>query len=392
MIALCELNFSGRSHVPVNAGLLATIDAAFPKDPLYFYGCNTHIEELKNEVSQEIASSITWKTISPPTYDSSYFKRFMSELSILRRLVGTLATQPTARLVLTSAHPSTLLALKLARWIEQNPVLVHVVLHGMSGVVGKRFRHPIRRFQDMKTALTILGNKGIHYIVLEQTICDTVLRNFPLLLGKIDTLEHPISPSQGELPAIQLAEPIRFGFLGLADKPKGFPVFVEMANHITAQFGTRVEFHAIGHLPKNSGPMSGTSALCTSPQSGHMSRASFLEAIACLHFIVLPHEPGRYTLAASGVLLDAFACGKPVIARKIPIFESMFKKHGDIGYLFNDDHELKSILERIVKEPDKCRYQCQIQHLRSARKLRHPQMLAEVYRDICKRTAQPKLQ
>jgi glycosyltransferase involved in cell wall biosynthesis len=392
MIVICELNFSGRSHVPVNAGVLATIHAAFPKDALYFYGSNTHIEELKNEVSQTIAGSITWRTIALPTSDSGYFKRFMCELTILRRLLGTLATHSTSRVVLTSAYPSTVLALKVARWIEQNPILVQVVLHGMSGVVGKRFRRPIHRFQDMKTALTLLGNNGIHYIVLEQSICDTAVRNFPLLLGKIDTLEHPISPSQDELPAIQLAEPIRFGYLGLADKPKGFPVFVEMANRITAQYGNRVEFHAVGHLPKNTEPMSERSALCTSPQSGHMSRASFLKAMASLHFIVLPHEPVPYTLAASGVLLDALACGKPVIARKIPIFESMFKKHGDIGYLFSDDDELKNILGRIVQEPDKCRYQCQIEHLRSARKLRHPEMLAEVYRDICTRTAHAKLQ
>ncbi len=72
--------------------------------------------------------------------------------------------------------------------------------------------------------------------------------------------------------------------------------------------------------------------------------------MAPLHFIVLPHEAGPYTLTASGVLLDAIAWGKPVICRKIPIFESMFKKHGDIGYLFSDDEELKGVVEQIVKK------------------------------------------
>jgi len=53
---------------------------------------------------------------------------------------------------------------------------------------------------------------------------------------------------------------------------------------------------------------------------------------------------GPYTLTTSGILLDAIAWEKPVIARKIPIFEAMLEKHGDIGYLFRDDTELKEII------------------------------------------------
>jgi hypothetical protein len=66
---------------------------------------------------------------------------------------------------------------------------------------------------------------------------------------------------------------------------------------------------------------------------------------------------------ASGVLLDAIAWEKPVIARKIPIFEAMFEKHGELGYLFNDDTELKAIVERIVQAAEKSRYSCQVQNL-----------------------------
>jgi hypothetical protein len=237
----------------------------------------------------------------------------------------------------------------------------------------------------MKTALTLFGNNGIHYIVLEKSICDTVVRNFPPLAGKIDALEHPLSPSQAELPALDLVEPIRFGFLGLADKAKGFPVFVDMANRITAQYGKRVEFHAIGHSPANGMTINGTNALASKPHTTLMSRPAFLNGVAPLHFIVLPHEATAYTLTASGVLLDAIAWGKPVISRKIPIFESMFSTHGDIGYLFADEESLKDILERIVQVADNARYQSQILHLRNARKWRHPEMLAKHYREICRR-------
>jgi hypothetical protein len=385
MIILCELSFLGRAHVPFNAGLLATIHAAIPKEDLCFYGSRTHIEELKKEVGHSLAAIITWREIDPPPSDASYLKRFVCELKILRRLVGILAAKLNSRLVMTSAYPSTVLAVKLARSFRARREYIQIVLHGLSGVVGKRSRRPILRLQDMKAAITLFGNNGIRYIVLEESICDAVVRNFALLSGKIDTLEHPLSPNQTELPPINLTEPMRFGFLGLADKAKGFPLFVEMANHFAA-LGKRLEFHAIGHEPANGMTVNGTDALATKPQRTLMSRMAFLSGVAPLHFIVLPHEPAAYTLTASGVLLDAIAWGKPVIARKIPIFESLFKKYGDIGYLFTGEEELKDILERTFKEADNSHYQQQIVHLRSARKSRYPETLAEVYSAICRKS------
>jgi glycosyltransferase involved in cell wall biosynthesis len=382
MILVCELSFIGRGHVPFNAGLLATIHGALPKEGIAFYGSSAHIQELKRELTQSLAVSIAWIEISPPNSDAAYFRRFICELRILRRLVELLGTSSNSRLVLTSAYPSTVLAVKIARCFRPRLAPVQIVLHGLSGVVGKRFRHPIRRFQDMKTAITLFGNTGILYIVLEQSIRDTIVSNCASLSGKFCALEHPISPRQGELPAINLDEPIRFGFLGLADEAKGFSVFVKTANHITAKYGSRVEFHAIGHMPANSMTMNGIDALATKPQNTQMSRTAFLRGVTPLHFIVLPHEAASYNLTASGVLVDAIACGKPLISRKIPMFESVFKKHGDIGYLFTDNEELKDVLERILQEADNARYQRQIYHLRSARKARQPEALAEVYNAI----------
>lgn len=381
MILLCELSFSGRAHVPFNAGLLATIHAAFPKENLSFYGARTHIAELKNEVSPSLANSINWQHIGPPASDASYWQRFLCELRIFRRVLGILGADAHSRLILTSAYPSTVLALKVARALGPKNCCVQIILHGMSGIVGKRYRRPILRFQDMKSALTLFGNSGIHYIVLERSICDTVVTSFPLLSAKIDALEHPISPNQVELPEVPFVEPIRFGFLGLADKAKGYPVFVDLANRVTAKYGKRAEFHAIGH--GNSINLCVTDALLTKPQSTLMSRTDFLNGVSSLHFIVLAHEAGAYTLTASGVLLDAIAWGKPMICRKIPIFESVFKTHGDIGYLFNDDEDLIGVVEKIVEQADDSRYRRQIDNLRNARKTRQPEALAESYRYIC---------
>ncbi len=342
------------------------------------------MEELKKQVGQPLASSIAWSEILPIPSETGYCERFFRELSVIRHLFKTLPQVSDSRLLFTSAVPSTVLAVKAARCFRSKNIPVQMVLHAMSGVVGKRYRRPIRRLQDMKTALTLFGNNGIQYLVLEESIRDRVLKNLPLLSGKIEALEHPISPNEGASQTVDLSEPIRFGFLGFAIKAKGFPLFVKLANEVTAKYGRRTEFHAIGHLPKDGTAVDGTMALATKPADMQMSRADFIRGVMPLHFIIMPHEEGPYAHTASGVLLDAIAWEKPVIARKIPIFEAIFEKHGDIGYLFSDDTELKKIIDQLLGACDKSRYRRQVLNLRSLRKSRTPETLAAAYREICR--------
>ena len=183
MIFVCELSFPDGAHVPFNAGFLTTIRAAFPQEALSFFGAAAHVDELKKQVGQPLASSISWSEILPPTPEMPYVERFFRELKIIRNLFQTLPSHSAHLLIFTSAYPSTLLALKSARFFRSK-MPVQMVLHGLSGVVGKCFRRPIPRFQDMKTALTILPNTNIQYLVLEQSIRDTVLKNLPLPVGQ----------------------------------------------------------------------------------------------------------------------------------------------------------------------------------------------------------------
>lgn len=386
MILVCEMIFNRGAHVPFNAGLLATIGAAFPKEDLVFYGAPAHIEQLKKQVGQTLAGSILWNEIVPVPPGPSYGERFFREWSIIRQLLGKVPQNQPARLVLTSAFPSTVMAVKAARLFQRHTPPVQMVLHGLSGVMGRRYRHPIRRLQDMRTALTNLGNKGIQYLVLEESIRDKVLKNIPPLSGKIGAFVHPLSPNEGAFDIVEYIEPVRFGFLGTALKIKGYPLFVEAANAITAKYGQRAEFHVIGRCPEESKGVKGTSALATQPASVPLSREDFVRGVAPLHFIVLPYETGAYTLSASGVLLDAIAWQKPVIARKIPMFEAMFERYGDIGYLFGDDAELTGAVERILQSADTSRYRRQALNLGDVRKSRSPETLAVAYRELCMRS------
>jgi hypothetical protein len=384
MIIVAELAFNDGGHVPFNAGLLAVVQKAFPREQVCFFGGSSHIGELKKQVGESLAQSIEWKDMKLLPPDSSYTSRLCGEIAILRPLLRMFPKGSPGPLLLTSARPATLVALKWVKRFGFKNIRAQVVLHGhLSGVTGKRYRHPVRRFQEMRTALTLLGNSNLQYLVLEENLRDVLLQRLPGLSGKIEVLDHPLPPNETESKTNHLSIPIRFGFLGLANAAKGFPVFVKLAEEMTPKYHGQLEFHAIGRLSSEDDPALGTDALTTKPGVERLSRLAYIEGVEQLHFIVFPHQASHYDLNSSGTLLDALAWGKPLIARRIPIFENFFAKYGDIGYLFNTDGELSDIVSEIVDRADKARYDEQVLNIHKAQCSRSPEVLAVDYRNIC---------
>jgi hypothetical protein len=238
----------------------------------------------------------------------------------------------------------------------------------------------------MRTALTLFGNSNIQYLVLEDCIRDTLLKNLPSLSGNVEALNHPLPPNEAGSNSNDFNTPIRFGFLGLANESKGFSVFVRLAKEMATKYQDQVEFHAIGRLPAEGNPTLMLDALATKPGVRRMSRVDFIQGVKQLHFIIFPHHAGDYDLSPSGTLLDAIAWEKPLVARSLPIFGNMLKNHGDIGYLFSNDMELREVVEHIIQKLDKLRYHRQVLNIRKVRASRTPEALAASYREICRET------
>jgi hypothetical protein len=388
MIVICELGVSDGAHVPFNAGVLATIRAAFPDEAMSFLAARTHMEEVKKQLGASIGGSVSWTEILPPGSRLPYARRFCCEVKILWDVLRIFRQNSIRYLLLTSANPSTIAAAKLMGYFQLKGTRVQAVLHGddLSGVGGRRHRHPIRRFQEMRTALTLFGNRHIQYLVLEESIREALLKSLPFLSGKVEVLEHPLAPNEGESSINDLNLPIRFGFLGLANESKGFPLFAKLASEMATQHRGRAEFHAVGRLPTGEHLTPEIDGLATKPGVERLSRKHFIESIKKLDFIIFPHRPQRYELCASGTLLDAIAWQKPLVARRIPIFESMFQRYGDIGYLFRDDMDLRETVENIVEGVDASRYHNQVWNIHKARITRTPTVLAATYREICNKT------
>src|SRR5262250_2326484 len=128
MIVACEPWFIDGGHVPFNAGLLATIRAAFPDEELFFFGATAHMEGLKKQLGATLSATISWTEIVPPDPRKAYFGRLFCEIKIIRNLLRTFPQHSRGHLLLTSACSSTIVALKLLKRSRLEGIKVQVVL------------------------------------------------------------------------------------------------------------------------------------------------------------------------------------------------------------------------------------------------------------------------
>ena len=382
MILVCNPSLWGGEHAPVDAGILATVRASYPDEEIYFFGEQTHIEQIQDQLGPAVAASISWRAIVPASRRARYFRRLFRDVKILRNLLPILR-QNRGNLLLTVCPSTFLAALKV---FAPGDLPVQAVLHKVSSLVnGRRSRHPIRRIRQIRTTLTVLCNRKIQYLVLEESLREAILERYPSLAGRIEVLEHPLPVNEGGIETVDLHLPIRLGFLGLVSEDKGFSLFTRVASEAATKYGGRVEFHAIGRFSGNANLPPGIESLATKPGLERLSRSDFVEGVKRLHFIVCPHQVRSYRSSASGTLVDAIAWGKPLIAARIPIFESMFDRFGDIGYLFRDELELREIIEKIVTGVDRKHYLEQVHNIQKAKATRTPRALAPAYRQLRER-------
>jgi glycosyltransferase involved in cell wall biosynthesis len=383
MITVCEPLVRGETHVCFNAALLEVLREAFPQEELAFFGASSHIAALQKQVGPRTLSSVSWTPIVLPAQQERRFDALRT-IKFIQRLLTTLNGDERKDLVLTNIKPSILLALKIFEGMaRKRRIGVQVVIHGqIGGINGRRSRHLIRNLRSVRAALQLFGRGNIRYLVLEEGIRDALLRRIPHLAEQVDVLDHPLPPNEGERATISLSLPIRFGFLGLANQNKGFPVFVRLAAQMTERYRNRVEFHAIGRLQNDRLRGKELEALTTQPALRRLDRDSFVGGVRRLHFVLLPLQPEYYESVASGSLLDAIAYEKPIIATNIPLFANLFEKFGELGYLYDNESELRNVVENILQNIDQERYTEQVRNIRKVKAARTPKSLAEVYRTI----------
>ena len=383
MILVCDPVCWGLEHVPVNAAMLEVIRLAFPSQEVVFCGEESHLNHLRSELSADVCHSITWKSIPIPPRHATFLERSVGDLHLLWRLFKMLKKDSGSHLVLNAITPSTLMALKLLLFCTfYRFYRAQIILHGgLAALNGSRSRNPVRRIQDLRTALRFGSNRNLQYILLEEPIRRALLRHLPSLDEHAGLLEHPIPANEEPKGNVDFVLPLRIGFLGMTTEAKGYRLFLEVASAMVAKFPGLVEFHAIGWTEEKLESCE-ISPLVTKPCPKKLARPEYVRQVEKLHFVCLPYEGQHYELSPSGALLDAVAWEKPVITSRIPMMENLVSRFGDIGYLCTDKHEFCETIEGIIKRADVVQYRNQVSAMREVRRSRTPQYLASTYRDL----------
>jgi hypothetical protein len=382
MIMVCDPVCWSLEHVPVNAGIVEMIRLAFPAEEIVFVGEASHLHQVRAQLSSEVSLSISWKAVAISPRYASFFVRSRHDLKLLRHLLKMGRKDPDSLLLLAACAPATLMALKLLLYCSTSRgKKVQIVLHGcLDALKGWRSRNPVLRMQDMKAALTFGSNRDLQYIVLEEPIRNAVGQILPSLEPHMGVLDHPIPTNEEPQGEIEFRRPLKFGFLGMASEAKGFRLFQEGASTVTAKYPGLVEFHAVGWMDKQSNMA--TDSLITKPGTWLMSRVDYIRQLHTLHFVCLLYEGPHYQLSPSGVLLDAIAWEKPIIASPLPIVENLVSRFGDIGYLCAGQKQLCEIIGQIIEREDVDHYRKQVASMRKVRLSRTPKYLAPTYRHL----------
>ncbi len=385
MIIVCEPIRWNLEHIPCNAGILAAIRVAYPGMPLHFYGEELHVRNLQRELGNEMSSSIVWKIIHIPPRHSDVFYRFWQDLTLVREISNRCQGYAEGHIVMMSANASILVGLKLLMKTRHLRNRVQVILHGELASLTWIPRNPCIRLRTVRTALQIGSNHNIQYIVLEEAIRRTLAKEIPSLDGHVGVLDHPVALAEAPSTIDRISNPVRFGLLGLATQQKGFSTFLKVAAQSAAMYGKRAEFHAIGTLHDDFRGVDSLEmgALTSRPGHAFMSRNEFARRVAQLHFVCLFFEGRYYDFSPSGVLLDAIAWEKPMIASRVGIIEDLADRYGDIGYLYGDETDISGAIEKIMSEMDQVRYDRQKAAIRKAKISRSPESLARSYRALC---------
>jgi hypothetical protein len=76
--------------------------------------------------------------------------------------------------------------------------------------------------------------------------------------------------------------------------------------------------------------------------------------------------------------MDSIAWCKPIIATQLPIFKTLQKRFGDIGYLCKKN-QVSEIISSIIEKNDSDRYKRQVINMNHIKDSRTPETLAAKY-------------
>jgi glycosyltransferase involved in cell wall biosynthesis len=309
-----------------------------------------------------------------------------SDFKTVKFLLNQLNENPKKDVLVITGNASILWALKYYVGTIHKDKRVQVIIHGdfstLHRTPRKSILNPLYYIGSLKTALKISGYERLQHIVLEEAVRDAILKQMPFLRNSVSVLDHPIPVDKQHAKINNFDPPIQFGFLGRASEKKGFSEYLAVASEISQRFSGQVKFHFIGPISNKirHANYPKMAFLSEAPGTEEMSRNEYVNRLKNLHFVCLFFDE-YYESCASGVLMDSIAWEKPIITTQLPIFATIQRRFGDIGYLCRNN-EFSETISSIIQKKNSDRYRRQVINMSHVKASRIPETLAMKYREL----------
>lgn len=356
---------SDGEHASFIAGMVEALLTTH--DSVIFVGDPSQIDDVAELVSPRVADRIRWHACAtPPRSEYRFWRRLPAECLILRKVTELAVRNGACTVVATSFTRPGLAAAKLVSRFVLTAVGFGVVAHMVLSPLSKSRRD---------RWLVRFGNPDqFRVLVLGRPVLLAACHAFGVDSGLFRCVTHPYPMADAPRRAAELDDgPLVFGFAGFASERKGFSAFLKIAEQL---HGPNARFVVIGRVPGDSPSWKHAERLVAdgavsvlSMDREPVSTMDFRRELQLVDYLVYPYPAAAYVMAQSGAAVDAVWAARPLVASRIPMFEDMFSRIGDIGYLCGSEEDFVSTIGRLIAAPPQIRYSRQSGNLVAGRHL-----------------------
>jgi len=379
MIVISEPQCCGFEHVPFNAAFLGAVLLAYPEAAVVFMAEHEHLNGVRHMLGRYCGTAlqrVEWQVIDIPPRNMGGWRRLFQERTEIGGLLQCAKDRQARLLILTSITSTGLLALKLHLYRAQYPFPMVAVIHSVLGTVMRLPRKPWKWLLNLRYVLRLPQTPALRYIALGDSIFGALEVAYPALARHFSVLDHPYfmdgETSAEDAISVPL-DKIRFGYMGVGHRGKGFSTFAHLAKEVREQT-ERAEFLLVGFLSSTADCADYPAVAGCSKEP--LSAAEYKERAISLAYVVSVAKPENYRLVASASFLDALLYTKPGIYLRNPYVEHYFQQMGDIGYLCDTYDEVRETVLGLAKQFPTERYRKQCATIRQGRRLFTPDCVA----------------
>jgi hypothetical protein len=368
---------------------LKTTVLAFPDARITFLAEEEHLRMVRSILSRDepdYAAGTAQQPMAVPPREVGGWRRLRQELLWARPVLRMAAERKAPAVIVTSITNTGLLVLKRLLSRASGSVKVLVFPHSiLTSLERPPIKDPWNWPISMRQALRRPHPPGFGYVALGPSIHRRIQQGFPRFARHFRPLDPPYLWANRNEALVRWSESpkvIRFGYIGVGYKGKGFDTFRSLASGNRGRH-SHAEFVLVGFVPRmEKGRAMRDESWVHGLSREPLTEEEYRRRAASLTYAVMPLEPKKYRLSASASFLDALSFVKPGIYLRNDYVGDYFERMGDIGYLCDSPDEMGDVIASILAEFPMGRYRKQQENILRERRIFEPETLAPKLREI----------